>query len=128
MKLLNHSPLKNEKLQFVGWVMDLSLNQTPAGIGDNGISLVIPDLVEDSPKVKPISISVQLERLSKVSIGQNRHCGAQVLQFVEGPFAPVIPGDGSHHVSCVFARCQFVQGPGNLHEQGINWQLVSGEP
>ena len=32
MKLLNHCPLKDEKLQFVGWVMGFSLGQTPASI------------------------------------------------------------------------------------------------
>ena len=37
MEHLDHSLLKSEKLQFVGWVMGLSLGQTPAGIEDDGI-------------------------------------------------------------------------------------------
>ena len=53
MELLNHSPLKSKKFQFVGWVMGLSLGQTPAGIGDDGISPVIMGLVEDSPQLDP---------------------------------------------------------------------------
>ena len=55
MELLNHSPLKNEKLQFVGWVMGLSLGQTPAGIGNDGISLVIMGLVPTSGIWPPAS-------------------------------------------------------------------------
>ena len=53
MKLLNHTPLKSKILQFVGWVMVLSLGQVPANIGDDTISSVIMGLVEDSPKARP---------------------------------------------------------------------------
>ena len=44
-ELLNHGPLKGEKLQFVGGLMGLSLDQTPTGIGDDGISPIIMSLV-----------------------------------------------------------------------------------
>ena len=49
--LMKHylSPLKSEKLQFVGLVMGLSLGQAPASIGDDGTSPVIMGLVKDSP-------------------------------------------------------------------------------
>ena len=75
MELLNYSPLKSVKLQFVGWVMDLSLGKVPASTGDDGISPVTMGLVEDSARPDPPSIGVQLEGPGKVSIGQNRHCG-----------------------------------------------------
>ena len=58
MELLDHSPLKGKKLQFVGWVMGLSLGQTPAGIGDNGIHPIITGLVENSPQARPTGIGV----------------------------------------------------------------------
>ena len=51
--LLNHSPLKGEKLQFVGWVMGLSLGQAPAIICYDGISPIITGLVENSPRPDP---------------------------------------------------------------------------
>ena len=69
MELLNHSPLKSDKLKFVSLVMGLSLGQTPTGIGDDGISPIIPDLVQNSPQAITTSIGVQFEMLSKVSIG-----------------------------------------------------------
>ena len=93
MELHNHSPLKSKKLQFVDWVMGLSHGKT-AGIGDDGIHPVITDLVQDSPQTRPASIGVQLEQLSKVGIGWDGYCGAQMLQFIEQLPAPVIPGDG----------------------------------
>ena len=49
MKILNYSPLKDEKLQFIGGVVGLSLCQTPTGRGDDGICSIITSLVEDSP-------------------------------------------------------------------------------
>ena len=70
MELLDHSPLKSEKLQFVGWVMGLSLGQSPAGIGNDGIDPIIMALVEGSPQARPTIIGVQLERHGKVGIGQ----------------------------------------------------------
>ena len=71
MELLNHSPHKGEKLQFVDGVMGLSHGQTPAGIGDNGISPVVTSLVEDSPQTRPPSNDVQFKRLRKIGIGKN---------------------------------------------------------
>ena len=67
MKFLDHGPLKDEKLQFVGGVMGLSLCQTPTGIGDNGIGPVIISLVEHSPQARPTSISVQFKGLLKLA-------------------------------------------------------------
>ena len=46
MELLDHSPLKGEKLKFVVRVMGLSHGQTPAGIGADGIDPVITSLVQ----------------------------------------------------------------------------------
>ena len=43
MKLADHSPLKGEKLQFVGWVMGLSLGEAPASKGE--VALVPPSCV-----------------------------------------------------------------------------------
>ena len=60
MELLDHSPPKIKELQFVGWVMGLGFGQTPAGIGDDGISPVIMGLVKDNPQARLTSISVQL--------------------------------------------------------------------
>ena len=105
MEFLDHSPLKGEKLQFAGWVMGISLGQTPAGIKDDGIHPVIMGLVENSPWARPASIGVQLERLGKISIGQNVCCGAQMLQFIKWPLEPVIPGDGQPLLACIFTRC-----------------------
>ena len=90
MELPDHGSLKSEKLQFVSLVMDLSLGHIPAGIGDEGISPIIMGLVEDSPQARPTSVSMQLERLSKVGIGQNRQCGTQTLHFIKGLLASVI--------------------------------------
>ena len=83
MELLNHSSLKSEKLQCVGWVMGLGLGQTPVGIGDDGICPIIMGLVEGSPLAGPTSIGVQLERLGKVGIGQIGCCGVQMLQLIK---------------------------------------------
>ena len=74
MEPLDHSSLKRKKLQFVGWVMGLSLGQAPASIGDDSIGPII-GLTEDSAQTRPTSIGVQLEGPGKVIIGQNRHCG-----------------------------------------------------
>ena len=128
MELLNHSPPKCNKLQFVGWQMDLSLDQTPADIGYDGISPIIMGLVEESPQTGPASIGVQLERLGKVSIGQNGCCSAQILPFIECLLAPVIPGDGCPHLTCIFARHQCVQGLDYLHKIGDKLAIVSCEP
>ena len=118
----------SEKLQFVGWVMGLSLGQTPTGIGEDGIHPVIMDLDEDSPQARPASISVQLERFIKVSIGQNGHCGAQTLQLIKGPFAPVILGDGCPLLTCIFAGHQFMQGPGYMCKLGDKLVVIHSEP
>ena len=40
--------LKLEKLQFMGGVVDLSLCQTPTGVGNDGIGSVITSLVEET--------------------------------------------------------------------------------
>ena len=53
VELLGHSPLKSEKLQFVGWVMGLSLIQAPTSIGDDDISPIITGLIEESPRQDP---------------------------------------------------------------------------
>ena len=100
--------------------MGLSLCQTPTGIGDSSISPIFQDLVQDSPQDRTTSIHVQLERLSKVGIGQNGHCGAEMLKFVKGPLAPVIPDDGIPLLACIFIVCQFVQGPGICANLGID--------
>ena len=65
MKLLNHTPLKSKILQFVGWVMVLSLGQVPANIGDDTISSVIMGLVEDSPRPDPQVSVCSLKGLAK---------------------------------------------------------------
>ena len=83
MELLDHGPLKSEKLQFVGGVMVVNLGQTPTGIGNDGISPIVMGLVEDNPQARPASISVQFKRLGKIGIGQNGHCGAQMHQVIK---------------------------------------------
>ena len=83
--------------------MGLGPGQTHAVIGDDGTCPVIMDLVEDSPQARPASIGVQLERISKVGIGQDGHCGAQMLQFTEGLLAPVVAADGCPLLTCIFA-------------------------
>ena len=60
MELMDHSPSKGKKLQFVALVMGLSFGQAPATIGDDGIGSIIMGLVEDSPQTRPIHIGVQL--------------------------------------------------------------------
>ena len=67
MEPLDHSPLKGEKLQFVGWVMGLSIGQAPASIGDDGTSPVIMDVVEDSPQAGPTCIGGSLKDLAKLA-------------------------------------------------------------
>ena len=58
VKLLDHSPVESAELQFVSWIMHLSLGQALAGIGDDGISPIIVGLVEDGPKPRSTSTSV----------------------------------------------------------------------
>ena len=67
VELLDHSPLKGKKLQFVGWVKGHSLGQAPASIGDDGIGSITPGVVEDSPKARPTCVSVQLEGPCKLA-------------------------------------------------------------
>ena len=49
MEFLNHSPLKGEKLQFMGRVVGVSLCQTPTGVSDDSISCIITSLAGDIP-------------------------------------------------------------------------------
>ena len=119
MKFLGHSPLKVEKLQFIGGVTGLSLCQTPTGIGNDGISPIIKSLIEGSPQTRPASISVQFKRLHKIGVGKNGCCGTQVLQVIKGPLAPAVPGDGCLLLTCVSTGHQFVQGLGYLCESVI---------
>ena len=46
----------------------LNIGKTPAGIGDDGISPIITDLVEDSPHTGPTSIGVQLSKVCLVKL------------------------------------------------------------
>ena len=101
-EFLDHSPLEGEKLQFVGGVVGFSLCQTPTNVVDDGISAIIMSLTEDSPQARPTSISMELKRPHEISIGKNRHCGAQVLQVIKGPLTPVIPCDDHFFLACIF--------------------------
>ena len=65
MEFPNHGQLKGEKLQFVGGVVDLSLHQTPAGIGYDSISPIIMSLIEDSPRLDPQALVWSLKGLIK---------------------------------------------------------------
>ena len=103
IELLDHSPLKGEKLQFVAGIMGLSLCQTATGIGDDSIGPIMMSLVEDSPQARPTCIAVQFKRLSKISIGKNGCCGAQTLQVVEGLPAPVVQSDAHPQFACIFS-------------------------
>ena len=85
-------------------------------------------LVEDSPQTRSTRFSVQFKRPSKISVGENGHCGAQTLQVVEGSLVTVIPGDDHLVLTCIFARHQFVQEPGYLHKLGDELVIVSHEP
>ena len=107
--------------------MGLSLGQTPTGIVDDGISSIIMSLVEDSPQARHIIFSVQLERLGKISIGQNGFCGTQTLQFIKWLLEPVILGDGHPLLACILARHQFKQGSGYLCELGDKLATVPQE-
>ena len=128
MKFLNHGPLKGKKLQFMGGIMGLSICQTPSGIGNDGIGPIVTSLVEDSPQVRPASVSVQFKRIHKIGVGKNGHCDAQVLQIIKGPLASVIPGDGHPHLTCVLARCQNVQRLEHMHEHRDEVVIVSCDP
>ena len=54
--------------------------------------------------------------------------GAQIFQVIEGPLAPVIPGDGCPFLVCFFTRHQFMQGSGYLHELGDKLGIAPHEP
>ena len=69
MELLNYSPLKGEKFQFMDRVMGFSLCHAPTSIGYDCIHTILVGLVEDCPQARPISISMELKRLGKISIG-----------------------------------------------------------
>ena len=120
MICLEHSLLKGEKLQFVGWVMGLSLCQTPFGLGNDGISFVITSLVEDTPQTRSASISVQFKRPSKIGIRKNGHCGAQMLQVIKGPLTPVVPGDGCPLHTCILLNINSCRGQATCVNLGIN--------
>ena len=107
--------------------MGLSLCLTPTGVG-GGISPIIMRLVEDMLQVRPTSIGVQFKRLSKIGIGKNGCCGAQALQAIKEPLAPVIPGGGHPFLTIVLAGCQFMQGSGYLDELRDEPVIVSHEP
>ena len=92
MELLNYSPLKGEKLQFKGLVMGFSLCQAPTSI-DYDCIYTITGLVEDGPKSRPTSISMELKRPGEICVGKDRHSGAQSFQVVKCPLAPVFPPD-----------------------------------
>ena len=62
-----------------------------------------------------------------IGIGQNGCCGAQMLQFIKRPLAPIVPGDGCPLLTCIFARHQFMQGLGCLHELGDKSVIVPSE-
>ena len=62
MELLNYIPLKDEKFQFVGRVMEFGLGQAPTGTGYDCINTIFMGLVGDSPQAKPTSLSMELKR------------------------------------------------------------------
>ena len=77
--------------------------------------------------MRPTNIIMQFKRLSKISIGKNGPCGAQMFQFIEGPLAPAVPGDGHPLLAYIFARHLFMQGLGYLHELGDKLVIVPHE-
>ena len=66
MEFLNHSPLKGEKLQFMGGVVGFGLCQTPTGIGNDSISPTIMSLIEDSPQTDPQALVWSLKGFVKL--------------------------------------------------------------
>ena len=115
-KFLTMAHLRVRNIQFLGGVVGFSLCQTPTSIHNDGISSIITSLVEDSPQARPTSISMELKRPCEISIGKNRHCGAQVLQVIKGLLTPVTPCDSHFLLVCIFTWCQFMQGLSYLHE------------
>ena len=110
VEFLDKSPLEGEKLQFAGRVVGFNLCQTPTGMGNDGISIIIMTLVEDSPQARPASICMEYKRSGEIRIGKNRCHGAQVLQVIKGPLTPVIPPDSHFPLACIFTLGQFMQG------------------
>ena len=51
----------------MGGVMDLTLSQTPTGIGNDGISPIIMTLVEDTPKPDLQASACNLKGLLKLA-------------------------------------------------------------
>ena len=94
--------------------MGFSLCQIPTSIGSDGISTIIMSLVEDSPKARSASIGTELKRSHEISIGKNRHCGAQVFQGIKGLLAPVVPHDSCFLLACISMGCHFMQRSSNL--------------
>ena len=121
MELLEHSSRKSEKLWFVGWVMGLHLGQTPASIGDDGISPVIMGLVENSPQARPAFIGVQFEGPRKVGIGQNRHYGTYALHFMKRLLVSGIPSDACPLCTCILSDINACRGWIICMNQGIIW-------
>ena len=79
MELLNHGPLGERKLQFMGRVVRLSLCQAPAGIGSDSIHTINMSLIEDSPKAKPACVGMEFKRSGEIGIGKNRCHHVQAL-------------------------------------------------
>ena len=123
MEFHNHSPLKGEKLQFMGKVVGLSLCQTPTGIGNNRISPIFM-----SPWARPTSIGMKFEILHKIGVGKNRHHSAQTLQVIKWLLAPVVPHDGCLLLACIFNRHLSVQQLGYLCELGDESVVITCKP
>ena len=94
MELLNYSPLKGEKFQFMSRLMGFGICQAPTSIGYDCIHTMLRGLVEDSPQARPTSIGIELKSLCEICIGKDRCSGAQSFQVIKGMLAPVVPSDG----------------------------------
>ena len=85
-------------------------------------------MVEDSPQARPTSVTMELKKSHEISIGKNRHCGAQVLQVIKGLLTPVIPCDSHFLLACIFTGCQFVQKLSYLHELQNKPSVITHKP
>ena len=94
MELLNYSPLKGKKFQFMGQIMGFGLCQAQTSVGYDCIHAILVGLIEDGPQARPTIIGVELKRPCEICIGKDR-CGvAQSFQVIKGLLAPVTPPGG----------------------------------
>ena len=84
--------------------MGFNLYQVPTSMCYDCIRTILVGLVDDSSQARLTSIGVELKRLGEIHIGKDRQGGAQSIQVIKGPLAPVIAPDGSIFLASILTQ------------------------